>query len=261
MTPVPTPPMSDRETEEAGLLAEIAEREAFEARFPPETFARIAEAMGLPPEPEILLGLRRSLLETFYFFYAISSGESLSREERISGLTELRDAARSLSKSLRYKSNKQRRGQTPTSAVAGLLYLQPGPGKRPGFCTSPRGKARMLDDLRAPEPDADDLGGPAQSTGTEFRSTAQAVLGSASALGGRRNLGRARAPVARCGARWCGRSRAQALCPARGFGARRRLPAGLQAGVLNCIATGRAFVSRTRRLGLFSASACAITGR
>jgi hypothetical protein len=84
------------------LQAEVAEREAFEARFPPETFSGIAEAIGLPPEPEILSGLRRSLLETFYFFYAISSGESPSREEWISGLTELRDAARSLSKSLRY---------------------------------------------------------------------------------------------------------------------------------------------------------------
>jgi hypothetical protein len=102
MTSVETPRVSDRETEEARLLAEIAEREAFEARFPPETFSGIAEAMGLPAEPEILSGLRRSLLETFYFLYAISSGESLSREERISGLTELRDAARSLSKSLRY---------------------------------------------------------------------------------------------------------------------------------------------------------------
>lgn len=102
MTPAQTPPMSDRETEEAGLHAEAAEREAFEARFPPETFSRIVEAMGLPAEPEILSGLRGSLLETFYFLYAISSGESLSREERISGLTELRDATRSLSNSLRY---------------------------------------------------------------------------------------------------------------------------------------------------------------
>ena len=85
MTPVPTPPMSDRETEEAGLLAEIAEREALEARFPPETFARIAEAMGLTPEPEILSGLRRSLLETFYFFYAISSAQSLSLRKGFRG--------------------------------------------------------------------------------------------------------------------------------------------------------------------------------
>jgi hypothetical protein len=95
MTSVEMPRMSDRETEEAGLQAEAAEREVFEARFPPETFSQIAEAMGLPAEPEILSGLRRSLLETFYYFYAISSGESSSREERISGLTELRDAARS----------------------------------------------------------------------------------------------------------------------------------------------------------------------
>jgi hypothetical protein len=96
------PRASDRETEEAGLLAEIAEREAFEARFPPGAFSGIAEAIWLPPEPENLSGLRSSLLETFYFFYAISSGESLSREEWISGLTELRDAARLLSKALRY---------------------------------------------------------------------------------------------------------------------------------------------------------------
>jgi hypothetical protein len=40
------------------LQAEVAEREAFEARFPPETFSGIAEAIGLPPEPEILSGLR-----------------------------------------------------------------------------------------------------------------------------------------------------------------------------------------------------------
>jgi len=85
MTSVEMPRMSDRETEEAGLQAEAAEREVFEARFPPETFSQIAEAMGLPAEPEILSGLRRSLLETFYYFYAISSGESSSREERISG--------------------------------------------------------------------------------------------------------------------------------------------------------------------------------
>ena len=87
MTSVEMTRMSNRETEEAGLHAEAVGREAFEARFPPETFSRIAEAMGLPAEPESLSGLRRSLLETFYLFYAISSGESLSREERISGLT------------------------------------------------------------------------------------------------------------------------------------------------------------------------------
>jgi len=53
MTSVEMPRMSDRETEEAGLQAEAAEREVFEARFPPETFSQIAEAMGLPAEPEI----------------------------------------------------------------------------------------------------------------------------------------------------------------------------------------------------------------
>lgn len=84
------------------FLAEIAEREKFKAQFPPEKFAEIAAAIGLEPEPDVLVGLRRSLLHPFYSFCMISSGESFSRDEWINGLTKLRDAAQALLKSLRY---------------------------------------------------------------------------------------------------------------------------------------------------------------
>lgn len=92
---------SDDEGQDA-FLAEMAEREAFEARFPAEKFGGIASAIGLPAEPGVLAGLRLSLLHPFYFFYVISSGKTRSREEWICGVTELRDAARALLKSLRY---------------------------------------------------------------------------------------------------------------------------------------------------------------
>jgi hypothetical protein len=54
--------MSDRETEEAGLLAEIAERDAFEARFPPEAFEPIARALNVPPTPENISAIRGWLM-------------------------------------------------------------------------------------------------------------------------------------------------------------------------------------------------------
>jgi hypothetical protein len=94
--------MPEMDNEDPAFLAEMVEREAFEARFPPEKFARIAIAIELPPEPDVLASLRRSLLYPFYFFSVIGSGESLSRQERIEGVTELRDAARGLLRSLRH---------------------------------------------------------------------------------------------------------------------------------------------------------------
>jgi len=42
--------MSDRETEETGLLAEIAEQGAFDACFPPEAFDAVVAALDSSPE-------------------------------------------------------------------------------------------------------------------------------------------------------------------------------------------------------------------
>jgi hypothetical protein len=94
--------MPDEDGDNAALQDEIAEREAFEARFPPEAFSGIAAALGLLSDQNMLSGLRGSLFHPFYFFYVISSGETLSRDDWICGLTEMRDAARTLLKSLRY---------------------------------------------------------------------------------------------------------------------------------------------------------------
>jgi len=95
--------MSEKGSEDASFEAEIAEQDAFWERFPPEAFAKIAASIGLAPEPDILSQLRRSLFHPFYSFYVSSSGRSRSREEWISGLREMRVAARKLLKSLRYR--------------------------------------------------------------------------------------------------------------------------------------------------------------
>jgi hypothetical protein len=81
--------------------SDIADLEAFEARFPPEVFAGVAEALRLPPEPETLSWLRCLLLPEFRFFVALCPGEKLSRDERIARLEKLRDAATALLASLR----------------------------------------------------------------------------------------------------------------------------------------------------------------
>jgi hypothetical protein len=74
--------------------------EAFEARFPPEAFAGVAQALGLPEEPETLSCLRERLLPAFRFFVESSPGQKVSREERIDRLEKLRDTATSLDASL-----------------------------------------------------------------------------------------------------------------------------------------------------------------
>jgi hypothetical protein len=93
--------MSDSDSEEAERQAD-AERDGLEAGFPPEKFSGIVEAMGLPAEPEGLRALRCSLLDTLYFLHMTGSGQHPTREELESGITELRNAAWALDKSLRY---------------------------------------------------------------------------------------------------------------------------------------------------------------
>jgi hypothetical protein len=126
--------MSDSANEDAALQVEIAEREGFEARFPPEAFGGIAVAMGLLPEPGVLSGLQRSLLHPFYSFYVIGSGESLSREQWICGLAEMRDAARALLKSLRFDL-----------ALATVASLAEDPIFDPQFRTTIRSVERKAD--------------------------------------------------------------------------------------------------------------------
>lgn len=95
--------MPDADSDNSAFQELMAEKEAFEARFPAEAFVGIAEALRLRPGPQILAGLRRSLLKSFYFFYVSSSGETPSRDDWICALTDMRDAARALLKSLPYR--------------------------------------------------------------------------------------------------------------------------------------------------------------
>jgi hypothetical protein len=92
--------MSDPDAGDEASRDEIAALEAFEAQFKQDDFAGVAQALGLPPDPETLAWLRDLLLPEFRFFVESSSGEKLSREERIARLEELRDAAVTLDASL-----------------------------------------------------------------------------------------------------------------------------------------------------------------
>ena len=78
-----------------------AEREAFEACFPPEAFRRIAKALKIRLTPENLSRLRGRLLPHFYF--DLDTRHRLkepTRKERINRIKKLRAAAMSLQFSL-----------------------------------------------------------------------------------------------------------------------------------------------------------------
>jgi hypothetical protein len=80
-----------------------AERETFEARFPPEAFAGIAKALKVRPTPENLSRLSGWLLPHFYF--CVDTRHRLkepTRKERINRIKKLREAAMSLQFSLRH---------------------------------------------------------------------------------------------------------------------------------------------------------------
>jgi hypothetical protein len=81
----------------------IKDRIAFEARFPLEAFEPIAQALGKSAEPKSLEELRGWLLPYFDLFLS-GTGIEPSREERKKSLVELRDAARTLLKSVLLKS-------------------------------------------------------------------------------------------------------------------------------------------------------------
>src|ERR1700730_5563769 len=92
--------MSGENPSEAALQDEIADLEAFEAQFTPGDFAGVADALGLPAEPETLSCLRSLLLPEFRTFVALSPGDRLSRDDRITRLQRLHDAATALRRSL-----------------------------------------------------------------------------------------------------------------------------------------------------------------
>jgi hypothetical protein len=82
--------------EQEVLEAEAAEREAFEARFPPKAFIGVARALKIR-EPAIFARLVRSLRDDFYDFY-MDCGSPLrskrpSRDAVKKRFSELRDAA------------------------------------------------------------------------------------------------------------------------------------------------------------------------
>jgi len=74
-----------------------AEREAFEARFPPEAFTGIAKALKVRPTPENLAVLRDGLLEDFYFNFDVGhQWKEPTRKEQIARLKKLCEAATTL---------------------------------------------------------------------------------------------------------------------------------------------------------------------
>ena len=92
--------MSDEAGLDEAARAEIADLEAFEARFPLKVFEAVAEALGIAEDPDAQACLRCCLLPEFRFFIANCSGEKLTREERVKRLNALRDAATALQVSL-----------------------------------------------------------------------------------------------------------------------------------------------------------------
>jgi hypothetical protein len=81
---------TDLEQEALEQLA--AEREAFEARFPPRDFLGVARALKIR-DPAIFARLVRSLRDDFYEFHWNSRSKRPSRANEMNRLQELRDAA------------------------------------------------------------------------------------------------------------------------------------------------------------------------
>jgi hypothetical protein len=94
------------EDEAAALEQEVeaqlaAEREDFEALFPPEAFTGIAKALKIRPKPEYLSRLRGWLLPDFYEYLCWGHpGKKPTRKDRIKRVKKLREAAMSLHFSL-----------------------------------------------------------------------------------------------------------------------------------------------------------------
>jgi hypothetical protein len=79
--------------EQEVLETEAADREAFEARFPPEAFTGIAKALKARPTPENLSWLRERFLPEFYYIFEGVSHKQPTRQERISRLNKVQHAA------------------------------------------------------------------------------------------------------------------------------------------------------------------------
>jgi hypothetical protein len=84
--------------EHEALEAEEAEREAFEARFPPEAFTEVTKALKVRPTPEILSRLRGWLLPGFYdlYYFCKYGVKRPTRKEEIALLKKIHKAASTL---------------------------------------------------------------------------------------------------------------------------------------------------------------------
>jgi hypothetical protein len=86
--------------EQEALEQLAAEREAFEARFPPEAFTEVAKALKVHLGPENLSRLRRRLLPEFYHLHLTALNKEPTPKEQIDQLNKVREAASSLHSSL-----------------------------------------------------------------------------------------------------------------------------------------------------------------
>jgi hypothetical protein len=78
--------------EHEALEAEAAERDAFEARFPPVAFMHVARTLKIR-DPAIFAQLVQFLRDDFYGFYMDCQNKRPSRDAEMKRLGELRDAA------------------------------------------------------------------------------------------------------------------------------------------------------------------------
>jgi hypothetical protein len=83
--------MSDSDSEEAERQAD-AEREAFEACFPPKAFEPIVRALNVPPTPENISAIRGWLMPYLEQSFSRNVVKEPSVTERRKELTRLRDA-------------------------------------------------------------------------------------------------------------------------------------------------------------------------
>ena len=78
--------------EHEALEAEAAERDAFEARFPPVAFMHVARTLKIR-DPAIFAQLVQFLRDDFYGFYMDCQNKRPSHDAELKRLRELRDAA------------------------------------------------------------------------------------------------------------------------------------------------------------------------
>jgi hypothetical protein len=88
--------MPDQVAADEASRDQIADLEAFEAKFKPENFAGGAHTLCLTDDPETLCCLRSLLLPEFRFFIESCSGAKATREEQVSRLERLRNTATEL---------------------------------------------------------------------------------------------------------------------------------------------------------------------